>query len=146
MLATCSGQKVTNASSPNTLDRYEKKTDHIFESLCAATADGNVTKQTPINVGSYSKPSRKIALIADTRRFALFRRVSVNIRAMSLSCSDNASLKTNTAQRIAEALFMNPGFRTEPVLSSVHSRKYKCAEEETTPQREQGKAWKWCPF
>lgn len=59
---------------------------------------------------------------------------------MSLSCTDNASLKTNTAQRTAEALFMNPRFRIELVLSSVHSKKSKCAEEETAPQREQGKA------
>ena len=139
MLATCSGQKLKHASIPNTFDRYEKKTDHIFESLCAATEDGNVTKQTAIDVGSYSKRSRKIALIADTGRFVLFRGVSANIGAISLRC-DNASLKTNTAQRTAEALFMNPGFRTEPLLSSVHSKKSKRAEEETTPQREEGKA------
>lgn len=71
MLATCSGQKLTSASILNTLDRYEKKTDHIFESLCAANEDGNVTKQTAINFGSYSKPSRKIALTADTGRFVV---------------------------------------------------------------------------
>jgi len=54
--------KNSNTSIPNTLDRYEKKTDHILDSLCAAIENGNVTKQTAIDVGSHSKPSRKIAL------------------------------------------------------------------------------------
>lgn len=127
-------------TSAFTLDRYEKKTAHIFESLCAAIEDGNATKRTAIDVGSYSKHSRKIALMADTGRLVLFWGVSVNTRATSPSCTDNALLKTNTAQRTAEGLFMNPGFRAEPVHSSVHSKKSTCAEEETTSQREQGKA------
>lgn len=76
MLATCSGQNLRNASIPNTLDRFGEEIDHIFESLCAESEDGDVTKQTPIN-GSYSKPSRKIPLAADTGRFVLFQRVSV---------------------------------------------------------------------
>lgn len=55
--------KNSNTSIPNTLDRNKKERDRIFESLCAAIEDANVTKQTAIDIGSHSKPSRKIALI-----------------------------------------------------------------------------------